>query len=81
MKYLWSGPPFLFYKTNLHAFHPVSSQDLSLTYLSTPAHSVCAIECPGGQGGNPCQKMDFQKLLPGAINLPGVFAIILGTFW
>ena len=30
-------------------------------------------------GGNPCQKMDFQKLLPGTINL--VFAMILGTFW
>ena len=25
--------------------------------------------------------MDFQKLLPGTINLPGVFATILGTFW
>jgi hypothetical protein len=31
--------------------------------------------------GNPCQKVDFQKLFPGTINLPGVFAIILGTIW
>ena len=30
--------------------------------------------------GNPCQKVDPQKLLPSTINLPGVFAIILGTF-
>jgi hypothetical protein len=32
-------------------------------------------------GGNPCQIVDLQKLLPGTINLPGVFAVILGTFW
>jgi len=32
-------------------------------------------------GGNPYQKVDFQKLLPGTINLPGVFAMILGAFW
>jgi len=32
------------------------------------------------QGGNPCQRMDLQKLLPGARNLPGVFPLLLGTF-
>jgi hypothetical protein len=50
-------------------------------YLSTPAHSLCGGRCPGGQGGNPCQRMDLQKLLPGTLNLPGVLAILLGTFW
>ena len=56
-------------------------RDLIYMYLSTPAHSACGGRCPGGQGRNPCQKMVFQKLLPSTINLPGVFAIVLGTFW
>jgi hypothetical protein len=31
----------------------------------------------GGQGGNPCQIVDLPKLLPGASNLPGVFAMMI----
>jgi len=27
------------------------------------------VDFPGGQDGNPCQKVDFQKLLPGTINV------------
>ena len=49
-------------------------------YLSTPAHSVCGGRCPGGQVGIPHQKVDHQKLIPNASNLPGVFAIILGHY-
>ena len=57
-------------------FPLVRSQE-SQTYLSTPAQSVCADECPGVLGRVPCQKVDFQKLLPGTSNLPGMFAMIV----
>jgi len=56
-------------------------RNLNSINLSTRARSNCGGRCPGGQGGNPYQKVDFQKLLPGTINLPGVFAIVLGKFW
>jgi len=32
-------------------------------------------------GEIPYQKVDSQTLLPGTINLPGVFEIILGILW
>ena len=33
-------------------------------YLSTPAHSVCGGECPGGQGGIPARKWISKSSTP-----------------
>ena len=78
---LKSGQPFLL--TGLPQSRKVHLSMSNLIYmcLSTPPHSICGGRCPGGQGGNPFQKVNFQKLPSGARNLPGVFAIILGAFW
>ena len=56
-----------------------------IRYIQAPLHTqFVAGSAQVGRvemDGNPCQKVDCQKLLPGTINLPGVFATILGTFW